>query len=644
MQKEKNIDELAINTIRMLALDMVEKAGSGHPGLPLGDAKIVYILWQYFLKHNPKNPNWINRDRFILSAGHGSALLYALLFLYGYDLKREDILNFRQFGYRTPGHPEYPEVPGVEVTTGPLGQGFAAGVGMGIGQKFLQSKYSDIDYRIYAVCSDGDIMEGISGEAASLAGHLKLGNLIYVYLDNHITIEGDTKLAFSEDVGTRFLAYNWQVIRVEGYDDKQIKEAFFEAQKEIQRPTLIIARTHIGKGVPNKEDTPEVHGSPLTKEEVLSVREGIEWPLDKDYYIPNEVYAHFQTITKKGEQLEEKENKNKIINMVKFPKNWEKQIKTVFSGDSMATRKASGKVINELAKKLPNLFGGSADLAPSCNTYLDDGGDFSFENYSGRNIHFGVREHAMGAILNGLARTPGIIPYGSTFFIFSDYMRPAIRLAALMKLPVIYVFTHDSFLLGEDGPTHQPIEHLASLRAMPNLTVIRPADANEVREAWIAALKNEKGPTVLVLSRQNVPVVDRKKYNSEENLHKGAYLLSKSKNKRADITIYATGSEVHLALEVQQNLLKELKVEVINVPSFELFAKMDKDYQREILNRKTKKMIIEAASSFGWEKFVGGDALYVTKDDFGASGTIDDLQDAFGFTVEKIVKRIKKWA
>ena len=656
-----SLDELSINTIRFLAVDAVERAASGHPGMPMGDAPMAYVLWKRFLRHNPKNPLWPGRDRFILSAGHGSMLLYALLHLTGYALTLEEIKNFRQWGSHTPGHPEYDPERGVETTTGPLGQGFANGVGMAIAQRYLSSRYDRpgfplFDYDIYAITSDGDMMEGVSNEAASIAGHLKLGNIICLYSDNGITIEGSTGLAFSEDVGGRFEALGWRTERVDGNDLKAIAGALDRAKGEKGRPSIIIARTNIGFGSPGKQDTSEAHGAPLGKDEVVKAKEGLKWPLTPEFHIPGEVLGEMRKAVQRGEALEEEWRglfagyKLKYPDLAteleglfegRFPEDWMKDVPSFEVKDGpMATRSASGKVLNAIAPRTPFLIGGSADLAPSTNTILKGFGSFSPEE-AGRNIHFGAREHAMGAILNGIAQSGMLIPYGATFLIFSDYMKPSIRLAALMKLSTVYVFTHDSIGLGEDGPTHQPVEQLAGLRAIPNLTVIRPADAAEAALAWKAALRKRGGPTALILTRQNVPVIDRKKYSPAEGLMKGAYVLAGAEDAAPEAILLATGSEVHLALGAYEELKKRgIKARVVNMPSWDIFEAQDEAYKREVLPPDvTVRVAIEAASPLGWHRYGGPDCALITMERFGASAPAKTLFEKFGFTVDNVTAR-----
>ena len=660
--KKMNIDESCINTIRMLSADAVQKANSGHPGMPMGDAAMAYVLWSKFLRHNPKNPAWHNRDRFVLSAGHGSMLLYSLLHLTGHNISLDDIKNFRQWGSKTPGHPEYCLDCGIETTTGPLGQGFGTGVGMAMAEKYLSGMFnrpgfSLVDYNIYGIVSDGDLMEGISSEAASLAGHLKLGKLVYLYSDNKITIEGTTDIAFTEDVGRRFNAYGWHVQRVAGDDLKGIEKAISQAKKEKSRPSLIMVRTHIGFGSPHKQDTADVHGSPLGEEELRLTKQNLCWP-QKKFYIPSDALRHMRKAVQKGKKDEaawtsllkryakkhpESAKKWHMIGSAKLPSGWEKALPVFRPEDGgQATRSASGKVLNSLAEVLPQLVGGSADLAPSNNTQLKKYPDFGAAK-EGRNIHFGVREHAMAAAMNGMALSRMLIPYGGTFLVFSDYMRPSIRLAALMETHVIYIFTHDSIGLGEDGPTHQPIGHLTSLRAMPHLAVIRPADANETAEAWKAALLDDKRPHALILTRQKLPVLDRKKYAPAEGLSKGGYILSDSKGS-PDIILLASGSEIHLVLSAAEELRKTgLKVRVVNMACFEFFEGQPEAYRNKVLPPSVEaRLAVEAGATLGWYKYVGlkGDVIGI--DRFGASAPDRVLFEKFGFTVDNIVKKAKR--
>ncbi|MGD9077815.1 MAG: transketolase [Desulfobacterales bacterium] len=661
---QTTLDQLCINTIRMLAVDGVEKAKSGHPGMPMGAAAMAYILWTRFLRHNPEDPSWPNRDRFVLSAGHGSMLLYSLLHLSGYDLSMEELQNFRQWGSKTPGHPEHGLTPGVETTTGPLGQGFANGVGMALAERYLAERFNRpghhiVDHFTYGIISDGDLMEGISHEAASLAGHLGLGKLIYFYDDNHISIEGDTDIAFTENRTGRFVAYGWHVQRVDdGNDLDALEQALNEARKETRRPSLIAVRTHIGYGSPSKQDTPGVHGEPLGPEEIKLTKDNLKWPREPSFLVPDEVSTHFRQTADTGRKLQEswqaaieayrenfKEPAAEWDRWMKdqLPNGWENNI-PVFEPDEkgLATRVASGKVLNAVAPTIANLIGGSADLAPSTKTLLSGETDYQATNYAGRNLRFGVREHAMGGILNGMALHRGLIPYGATFLVFSDYMRPAIRLAALTKLKVIYVFTHDSVGVGEDGPTHQPIEQLASLRAMPNLTVIRPCDANETAEAWRAAISHRGGPVALALSRQNLPTLDRKsKYASAEGLHQGAYILSEAADHKPDLVLIASGSEVPIALEAAAKIqARGPAVQVVSMPSWELFEAQPAEYRRRVLPPEIKiKIAIEAGSALGWHRYVGDSGHIMALDRYGASAPSKILYEKFGLTADRIVEK-----
>ena len=658
------LDQLCVNTIRMLSADGVEKAKSGHPGMPMGAAAMAYVLWTRFLRHNPKNPDWPNRDRFVLSAGHGSMLLYSLLHLSGYDLPLEELQNFRQWGSKTPGHPEHGLTPGVETTTGPLGQGFANGVGMALAERYLAARFNRpghhiVDHFTYGIVSDGDLMEGISHEAASLAGHLGLGKLIYFYDDNHISIEGDTDIAFTENRTGRFVAYGWHVQRVaDGNDLEALEQALVEARKETRRPSLIAVRSHIGYGSPNKQDTAGVHGEPLGPEEIKLTKENLGWPRKPIFLIPDEVSAHFRQAIDEGRELENRwqaafeayrENFqepaaewDRWINS-RLPDAWEKDIPVFETDDKgMATRVASGTVLNAVAPKITNLIGGSADLAPSTKTLISGEDDYQVSNYAGRNLRFGVREHSMGGILNGMALHGGLIPYGATFLIFSDYMRPAIRLAALTELKVIYVFTHDSIGLGEDGPTHQPIEQLAALRAIPNLTVIRPCDANETAQAWRTAINHRDGPVALALSRQNLPTLDRQsKYASAEGLHQGAYILSEAAGNKPDVVLIASGSEVQIALEAAEMIKAEgPAVRVVSMPSWELFDAQPAEYRRQILPAAVKaKIAIEAGSPQGWHRYVGEFGHIIALDHFGASAPYKILYEKFGLTANRVAEK-----
>ncbi len=658
-----NLDELCVNTIRMLAADAVEKANSGHPGMPMGAATVAYVLWTRFLKHNPANTKWPDRDRFVLSAGHGSMLLYSLLHLTGYDLPLEELKNFRQWGSMTPGHPESHVTKGVETTTGPLGQGFANGVGMAIAERFLAARFNRpgheiVNHHIYGIVSDGDLMEGVSHEAASLAGHLKLGNIIYFYDDNHISIEGSTDLAFTENRVDRFKAYGWHVQTVEdGNDIAAIEKAVQAAQKKKGRPSLISVRTHIAYGSPNKQDTASAHGEPLGAEEIKLTKENLGWPLEPPFLIPEEALKHFRQALEKGKAWDEewtdqfkayeKAHPDLAAECLRWmsgqlPDGWDRDIPS-FPADpkGVATRVTSGTVLNAVAPILPNLIGGSADLAPSNKTFVKGGEVFQVGQYDGRNFHFGVREHGMGSILNGMALHGGVIPYGGTFLIFSDYMRPPIRLAAMMGLKVIYIFTHDSIGLGEDGPTHQPIEQLAALRAIPNLTVLRPCDANETAEAWRFALQHKEGPVALALTRQGLPILDRKTYASADGLHRGGYVLSDDGDKRPDIILMASGSEVHIAIEAGDKLAgKGISVRVVSMPSWELFDKQTEAYRDQVLPPEIKARIaIEAGVTQGWHRYLGNKAAAVGIDHFGASAPYKILYEKFGITADRVVEK-----
>lgn len=657
---EPQLDELCINTIRMLSVDAVEKAQSGHPGMPMGAAAVAYVLWTRFLRHNPSDPQWPDRDRFILSAGHGSMLLYALLYLTGYNVSLEEIKNFRQWEGLTPGHPEYGRTSGVETTTGPLGQGFATGVGMAIAAEYLAHYFNRpgfnlFTYRIYAVVSDGDLMEGLSYEAASLAGHLNLGRIIYLYLDNKISIEGSTELTFTEDVRLRFEAQNWHVQEVDGYQLEDIARALEEAKEEKDKPSLIIARTHIAYGSPNKQDTADAHGAPLGKEEVRLVKECFGWPEDKEFYVPEAVLREFRASRERGGRLEADWNSVFQRYLREYPEmadSWERMMTCSFSDvwedavpeflpedGPVATRQASGTVLSSIAPRIFTLIGGSADLGPSVKTYIPSSGEFH-EDRGGRNIRFGVREHVMGAICNGLALGK-LIPYGGTFLVFSDYMRPAIRLAAMMGLHVIYIFSHDSIGVGEDGPTHQPIEQLAALRAIPNLTVIRPADANETVHAWKMALENTAGPIALILSRQGLPVIDRRRYADASGLTRGGYILADAGQGDPEIILIGTGSELHLAIGAHEQLdMEGIKSRVVSLPSWEIFNRQGKEYRDHVLPPHIKaRLAIEAGSPLGWRSFVGLEGEILSMESFGRSAPAKVLFEKFGFTVENLLMK-----
>ncbi|MCB0727735.1 MAG: transketolase [Ignavibacteriae bacterium] len=656
------LENLSINTIRLLSADAVQKANSGHPGMPMGAAAMAYALWTKHLNFDPSDPDWPNRDRFILSAGHGSMLLYSLLYLTGYDLTLDDIKNFRQPDSKTPGHPESHLTKGVETTTGPLGQGFANGVGFAIAQKYLAARYNKpgfnlFDYNIYAIVSDGDLMEGISSEAASIAGHLKLGNLIYLYDDNHISIEGNTNITFTEDTEKRFESFGWHVQKVEdGNDPEKVSEAIQNALKEKDKPSIIKVRTHIAFGSPNKVDTPGAHGSPLGDEELRLTKINLGWDPDKSFYVPDDVLKFYRSAGDKGKSKQVEWNKlfseykNKFPELAdeyidfcedKFPEGWTDALPLFELKDGeVATRSASGKTINAIAKFFPTMIGGSADLEPSNDTFIKGEKSFQPGDYDGRNLHFGVREHSMGAELNGIALTKPMIPYGATFLIFSEYMRAPIRLAAIMGIRTIFIFTHDSIALGEDGTTHQPVEQLISLRSIPNLIVIRPADANETAQAWRVALEHKTGPVTIILTRQKLPVIDQSKFAKASNLEKGAYILSDCEDKPQLIFI-ATGSEVQLAIAAQEKLkIQNIKARVVSMPSWELFEKQDYDYREKVLPKDVKKRIsIEAGSTLGWHKYITDEGIAIGLDEFGKSAPGDWLMKEYGFTVEEVIQK-----
>jgi len=658
------IENLSINTIRFLSVDAVQKANSGHPGMPMACAPIAFSLYTGFMKHNPSNPKWLNRDRFILSAGHGSMLLYSILHLCGYEISLDQLKNFRQWGSITPGHPESGLTPGVETTSGPLGQGFSTAVGMAIAQAYLSAMFNKpefklIDHYIYGICSDGDMMEGISHEAASLAGHLKLGKIIFFYDYNNITIDGSTSLAYSDDVQKRFEAYGWHVENIEDVNDlKQIEKALLSAQKD-ERPSLIITKTHIGYGSPNKQDKSSAHGSPLGVDEVKLTKQNLNWNYEEDFFIPEEVKEYFKNLKVQFDSYESEWNNLfaeykakypaeavQLIDYIggKFGTTWKEKLPVFDDPEKkIATRQASGTVLNAIASSLPTLIGGSADLHPSNNTYLKDYKPFNAENYSGRNFHFGIREHVMGAIQNGIAHYGGIITFCGTFLVFADYMRPAIRLAAISHLKVIYVFTHDSIGVGEDGPTHQPVEHFAALRAIPNLINIRPADANETVHAWRFAIEYKDGPVALALTRQNLPVLTGDLYPAFDNVSKGAYILSEPEEK-PDVVLMASGSEVHLIVKAKSELEKEgIKVRVVSFPSFELFELQSKEYKTSVLgNYDYPRLAIEAGVSFGWDRYLGANGKIISIDKFGASGKAEVLFEKFGFSVDNIVLKAKE--
>jgi transketolase len=674
-----DLDRLSINTIRFLSIDAVQKANSGHPGLPMGAAAFAYVLWTRFLKHNPHNPNWFDRDRFILSAGHGSMLLYSLLYLTGYDVSLDQIKQFRQWGSITPGHPESELTPGVEVTTGPLGQGFGNGVGIAMAEAFFSARYNRpehkiIDHFTYGLVSDGDLMEGVSAEAASLAGHLQLGKLIYLYDNNHVTLSAATDLTFTEDVKKRFDAYGWHTQSIEdGNDLKAIGRAIKRAQRVKDKPSLILVNTHIGYGSPDKQDSFKAHGEPLGAEEVKKTKENLGWPLEPEFYVPDEALTHFREAVEKGKQAEDQWQQRFSIYSEAYPElaeelhqamlgelpgGWDADIPE-FSADpkGIATRVASGKVMNAIAPKLPTFLGGSADLDPSTYTALGGEGDFESPDekandlqgsvgggwkYSGNNLHFGVREHAMGAILNGLAAHGGAIPFGATFLIFSDYMRPPMRLAALAGLHVIYVFTHDSIALGEDGPTHQPVEQLLGLRSIPNMLVIRPADANETAAAWRVAIEHTGGPVALALTRQKIPILDLQKYPQLPlGVRSGGYVLEHATgNTHPDITLIATGSEVQLALAAREELETQgVHARVVSLPCWNLFDKQPDEYKQAVLPPDVPMLAIEAGASLGWRPYVGPGITTIGVDRFGASAPGETVMREYGFTVDHIVQK-----
>ncbi len=650
-----------INTIRTLAMDAIQQANSGHPGAPMGLAPAGYVLFTRVMRHNPENPGWPDRDRFVLSGGHASMLLYGLLYLTGYALSLEDIKNFRQWGSKTPGHPEYGLTPGVETTTGPLGQGFANAVGMAMAEAHLAARFNQpdcaiVDHFTYVVCGDGDLMEGVSAEAASLAGHLGLGKLICLYDCNRISIEGSTDIAFTEDVAGRFRAFGWQVIEVQdGNDLEAIEKAVNQARDETGRPSLIVLHTHIAYGSPNKQDSADAHGAPLGQDEVRLTKQNLGCDPEAEFAVDQDVLEHFRKTLERGRAAEQSwqarfseykdrwpELANQWVDAISafLPKNWEKQVPVFEPGDGpLATRAASGKVLNTLAKNITTLMGGSADLAPSNKTFLEGEAEFQKDAYQGRNIRFGVREHAMAAIMSGMFLHGGIRPYGGTFLVFADYMRPAIRVAALMKLPLIYVFTHDSIAVGEDGPTHQPVEHLAALRAIPNLAVIRPADANETAAAWCQAIASANRPTALILSRQKLPVLDRKL--TAGKLERGGYVLAEAE-KDLEAIIIATGSEVHIALEAWKRLCGQGRgIRVVNMPCWELFEDQSEGYRRQVLPPEvTARVVVEAGISMGWERYAGTGARFISMRGFGASAPGSQVMEKFGFTAEAVVEAV----
>ncbi|MBV9764695.1 MAG: transketolase [Acidobacteriaceae bacterium] len=674
MTDTQTLEDLCINTIRFLSADAVQQANSGHPGLPMGAASMAYTLWTKYLKFNPKDPNWLDRDRFVLSAGHGSALLYSLLYLTGYDLPLEELKRFRQWGSKTPGHPERGHTVGVEVATGPLGQGFGNGVGMAIAEAWLGARYNRPGHKIinhytYSICSDGDLMEGVEQEAASLAGHLRLGKLIYLYDQNHISLAGGTNLCFTEDVAKRFEAYGWHTRHVhEGNDTQEVARAIEEAQAEERRPSLILVHTHIGYGSPKKQDTFEAHGSPLGEEELQASKKALGWPTMDKFYLPEDAVNYFRQAVDRGAKAQQVWRKKFEAYQKEFPKesaefeqiargnlpeNWDADLPKWKPEDKpLATRAAGGQALNALAKHIPNIIGGSADLNPSTSTALKGMGDFQPPEfagpatqgavggewgYAGRNMAFGVREHAMGAAVNGMAAHGGVLPFSATFLVFSDYMRPSIRLGALSKLKCFYVFTHDSIAVGEDGPTHEPIEHLAALRAIPGLNVMRPADATETSECWAAAIRHE-GPTLFALTRQNVPHLDRSKAKNPD-VSKGAYILSEPDGERPDVILIGTGSEVSLCMKAQEKLRTDygVKARVVSMPGWNLFERQDEAYRESVLPKSIKKRVtVEAASPYGWAQWAGDEGIIIAIDHYGASAPGEEIMKHFGFTSEHV--------
>jgi len=661
-----SLDQLCINAVRVLAMDAVQKADSGHPGTPMALAPLAYVLFTRHLRYNPANPHWLNRDRFVLSAGHASMLLYSVLYLTGYELTLEDLKQFRQWESKTPGHPEFGCTPGVETTTGPLGQGIGNSVGMAIGEAHLGATFNRdahtiIDHNTYFIASDGDMMEGISHEASSYAGHLQLGKLIGFYDDNHITIEGDTGLTFNDDTARRFEGYHWHVERVEDANDLDALDAAIVAAKAIRdKPSLIIVRSHIGYGSPHKHDTPEAHGSPLGVDEIKLTKEALGYPSLEPFYVAPDALAHWRKMSDRGVTLEAEWQKQydayKAANTADAAElerrlrgdlldGWEDLIPSFTAENgNIASRAASGIVLNAIAAKVPELIGGSADLASSTNTIVKGAPSISADDYSGRNYHFGIREHGMGAVMNGMSVHGGVIPYGATFLIFSDYMRPAIRLACLMNRHVIYVYTHDSIGLGEDGPTHQPIEQLSTLRAIPHITLIRPADASETAEAWKAALKH-KGPVALVLTRQKLGFIDRTKYGPASGLAKGAYVLADSPGGAPQVVLMSSGSEVGLIIEAQKKLEAEgLRSRAVSMPSQEFFANQTQEYRDSVLPHGVKRIAIEAAHPMSWYRWVGDDGVIIGIEHFGASAPYQEIYEHFGLTVERLVEAAKRLA
>ncbi|ATO48743.1 transketolase [Brevibacillus laterosporus] len=658
--QQMNVDQLAINTIRTLSIDAIEKANSGHPGMPMGSAPMAHVLWSRFMKVSPKNPSWIDRDRFVLSAGHGSMLLYSMLHLMDYGVSMDDLRNFRQWGSKTPGHPEFGHTPGVDATTGPLGQGIAMAVGMAMAERHLAATYNKDDYELinhftYVICGDGDLMEGVSSEASSLAAHLKLGKMIVLYDSNDICLDGDLSQSFTEDVAARYKAYGWQYIRVEdGNNVDTIEKALAEARTDLDRPTLIEVKTTIGFGSPNKGGSSSSHGAPLGTDEVVLTKQAYAWEHEA-FHVPQEVKEYYASLVEAGQQKEAEWNKLLSAYEKAYPElaaqfkkasngevseDFDADLPTYEIGSKLATRAASGNAINGLAKRMPNLIGGSADLAHSNNTLIKGAGDFLPGSYEGRNLWFGVREFAMGAALNGMMLHGGVKAFGGTFFVFSDYVRPAVRLSALMKLPTTYVFTHDSIAVGEDGPTHEPIEHLAAFRAMPNLTVLRPADAHETNEAWRYAAISKDEPIVLALTRQNLPIYQETKDLAREGLAKGAYVLKEASNGEPQVVLIATGSEVSLCMEAREKLEAEgVPTRVVSMPSFNLFDRQPKEYRDSVIPPHVKARVgVEMGSSLGWERYTGDHGAIIAINQFGASAPGDIIMKEYGFTVENVVK------
>ncbi|MBG9787547.1 transketolase [Brevibacillus laterosporus] len=658
--QQMNVDQLAINTIRTLSIDAIEKANSGHPGMPMGSAPMAHVLWSRFMKVSPKNPSWIDRDRFVLSAGHGSMLLYSMLHLMDYGVSMDDLRNFRQWGSKTPGHPEFGHTPGVDATTGPLGQGIAMAVGMAMAERHLAATYNKDDYELinhftYVICGDGDLMEGVSSEASSLAAHLKLGKMIVLYDSNDICLDGDLSQSFTEDVAARYKAYGWQYIRVEdGNNVDTIEKALAEARTDLDRPTLIEVKTTIGFGSPNKGGSSSSHGAPLGTDEVVLTKQAYAWEHEA-FHVPQEVKEYYASLVEAGQQKEAEWNELLSAYEKAYPElaaqfkkasngevseDFDADLPTYEIGSKLATRAASGNAINGLAKRMPNLIGGSADLAHSNNTLIKGAGDFLPGSYEGRNLWFGVREFAMGAALNGMMLHGGVKAFGGTFFVFSDYVRPAVRLSALMKLPTTYVFTHDSIAVGEDGPTHEPIEHLAAFRAMPNLTVLRPADAHETNEAWRYAAMSKDEPIVLALTRQNLPIYQETKDLAREGLAKGAYVLKEASNGEPQVVLIATGSEVSLCMEAREKLEAEgVPTRVVSMPSFNLFDRQPKEYRDSVIPPHVKARVgVEMGSSLGWERYTGDHGAIIAINQFGASAPGDIIMKEYGFTVENVVK------